>query len=384
VIQELELSKKEFISKINNIFESKKIFSEYGKINFMKKNYPFAMYMTNLNNVSMFNNGTFHFNITLPTKLDSDRNIEDKKKFIKIHNEAIKIIQWFEPILIAIYGSPDPFALYNDFSHANLFSPVSQRCAVSRYIGIGTYDTDKMIPGKILTIPIETHPEFNNYEWWFNKYYTNCAYNKLKEIGLDINFNKHYSHGIEIRFFDYINQTDKLFESFEFIIYLMDVILDLNENKNITNPIKNNLWNDLTYGIMTLGNQYYIQDEIINLFNEMLNIKIEPNILVNEIYYQIYWKLKIKFNDIEFENTNTNLENLSNLKTIFVPKGKFSKLCLSKQEINVNCKYIDEIINQIKKKNSNVENNIENIEINIENIETNIENNFCNSCCLIS
>jgi histidyl-tRNA synthetase len=31
------------------------------------------------------------------------------------------------------------------------------------------------------------------------------AIDKLDKIGLDINFNKHYNHGIEIRFFDHIN-----------------------------------------------------------------------------------------------------------------------------------------------------------------------------------
>ena len=319
----------------------------------MSKNHSFAMYMTNINNVNMFNNGTLHYNLTLPTKLDSNKNIEDKINFVKIHKEAIKIIQWFEPILLSIYGSPDPFSKFDDFEYKNFFSPVSQRCAVSRYIGIGTYNTDTMTPGKILTIPIESHPKFNDNEWWFNKYYKNCAYKKRKEIGLDINFNKHYSHGIEIRFFDYIEQPDKLFESFEFIIYLMDVILDNeNDTKNILNPITNNLWNELTFGLMTLGNKYHINNQIINFFNEILNIDIVSTVLVSELYYQIYWKLKIKYSEIKIDNLYDCRNSHNEYKIKFVPKGNFSKLCLNEQQINIQNKYIDEYIenNIIKNK----------------------------------
>jgi len=372
VIKELNTNKHLFISKINNIFESEQIFKEYGKINFMKKNHPFAIYMTNLNNVNMFNNGTLHFNITLPTKLDSSGNIENKQNFIQIHKEAIKIIQWLEPLIITVYGSADPFSLCDNFEYKKLFSLVSQRCAVSRYIGIGTYDTNKMTPGKILTIPIETHPHYSKNNWWFNKYYTNCAYNKLKEIGLDINFNKHYAHGIEIRFFDYINQNDKLYESFEFIIYLMDIILDLNENnekKNITNPITNDLWNELTFGIMSLGQEYNIKDEIIIFLNDILDIKIEPSVSVIQVYYQIYWQLKIKFNEIKFNNSSIGQQNNSGYLTTFIPKGKFSKLCLSQQQINIKNKYIDDFINREIIKNT---------------LETNLNTNYgCNNCCVI-
>ena len=60
----------------------------------------------------------------------------------------------------------------------------------------------------------------------FNKYYEDNAYTKLNDIGLDINFNKHYNHGIEIRFLDHINDNKKIYESFEFIIFKwFDVVL---------------------------------------------------------------------------------------------------------------------------------------------------------------
>lgn len=111
--------------------------------------------------------------------------------------------------MIAVYGSPDPFSLFNEYSNKNNFSKSSQRCAISRYIGIGTYNSDIMKTGKILSLPIN-EILCNNFDyWWFNKYYEENGYNKLNEIGLDINFNKHYNHGIEIRFLDHINDNKK-------------------------------------------------------------------------------------------------------------------------------------------------------------------------------
>lgn len=53
----------------------------------METNNPFAIYMTNINNISMFNNGTLHYNITLPTKLNNKCNIENSEKFINDHKK---------------------------------------------------------------------------------------------------------------------------------------------------------------------------------------------------------------------------------------------------------------------------------------------------------
>ena len=152
VLHELNKNKNKFIKNIQKFQKENDIFKDYGNIIFMTKNHPVAIYLTNKKNISMFNNGTLHYNITLPTKLNENNKIENMDHFEKIHKEAIKMIQWFEPILISIYNSPDPFSYINDASNNIWFSKASQRCAVSRYIGIGTYDTNTMKSGKILTI----------------------------------------------------------------------------------------------------------------------------------------------------------------------------------------------------------------------------------------
>ena len=234
IINEYKKYKYDFINNLQNVFELHNIFTNYGKINYMKKNHPFAIHLTNLNNVGIFNNGTIHFNITLPTKLNSDGLIYNKNEFINIHKNYIKLIQFLEPFFLCIYGSPDHMSSINqnDYNNSKLFSSSSQRGAVSRYIGIGTYNTDYMKSGKLLFDNINTFDIFTNEFGWYKQYYKNCAYNQLENLGYDINFNKHYNHGVEIRFFDHITDDQTIKKVLEYLIILGDYSLINNISNN--------------------------------------------------------------------------------------------------------------------------------------------------------
>jgi len=308
IINELDDFKSNFINKLQSYQERYSLFDELGKIQFMRGNHPFALQMTNLNNISIFNNGTLHYNITLPTMLDKSKQIKDFNEFYQIHKKAIKIIQWFEPFLISVYNSPDIFSELNEDGKI-FFSKCSQRCALSRYIGIGTFDTDQMKTGKILTISVE---EFDNCKnWWYRRFHQESGYNELTSIGLDINFNKYKNHGIELRFFDHISDTSLMRESFEFIIYLMDEVFRTNTD-NIINPIKDQVWNNLTYNCMIYGCKYVLTIEERQVFEEILDIKIENNNNIYSIYYEIFDKLKKRHKN-----------------------GKFSNLCFKREHINI-------------------------------------------------
>ena len=337
VIEELETNKKIFELELKQTMLSGNIFTNYGQISFMKENYPWATYMTNLNNIGMFNNGTLHYNITLPTELDSDSNIINKIKFIKDHQHAIKIIQWFEPFIIAMYGSPDPFANLTNPELSNKFSASSQRCAVSRYIGIGIYDSDKMIPGKLLHIPISELDFSSDTNWWYNKYHSNSAYNKLDQIGLDINFNKHYSHGIELRFLDHISSREKIYESWEFIIYLIDWAFDeTNVLIDLSNPIRNQLWNNLVTNILIYGREYKLRPLEIEYFKKLFGISFNSVKLYN-VYYKILNTLKISYSKIFVEKINVNNDlDIPKYKFTLKPNGYFSKLVLEDFVIDYN------------------------------------------------
>ncbi len=309
MICELKENKKRFIDELNNAIldldEKSCFYNETFSI--MKTNYAFATYMTNSENIGVFNNGTLHYNLTLPTQLDQNCKIADWNKFVKDHQKAVRAIQWIEPLYITIYCSPDPFCRSEGFSKA------SQRCAVSRYIGVGTYDSDKMETGKILTNPINEIVCNKSPFWRYHKFNEKTAYTKLDEIGMDINFNKHYNHGIELRFIDHIDDDNIIHESFEFIVYLMDFILDSDKINGHGNPIINSTWNDIVYNAMTYGKNYSLTDDERELYSTIFEFQIKGKI-IDDVYNEIFTELKKryskcgKFSQCALKKNNTEQE----------------------------------------------------------------------------
>jgi len=289
VIEELEGQKKEFIYRLQKVFKENNIFQEYGEINFCMINHPFVSFMTNLNNCSIFNNMTYHFNFTLPTQLNDKGYIQDYNLFIEQHKNAIHLIQWVEPLLIAIYGSGDIFSTVNP----NL-TPTSQRIAKSRYIGLGTYDTDKMTPGKILHIDANNNHLSNLDYWWFNKYNEISDYTREDLIGVDINFHKHKNHGIEIRIFDYFDES-KLFGALEFCVLILDhsLVKGYGGDRKIESPVKNKLWNQFIVDILKDRN-VKMNEDIKLLYEDIFDFKTNFN-TINEFYAKIHNKLLRKY-----------------------------------------------------------------------------------------
>lgn len=331
VIKEISFNKKEFIYNLNLTMREIEapIFNELGDFKIMDTNHPFAVHMTNLKNLSIFNNGTLHYNITIPTELDENSKIKDFDTFTRDNAKIIKLIQWMEPFIIAIYGAKDVFS-----ENSNEFSACSQRCAISRYIGIGTYDCNKMEPGKILKKSLNTLAYANLDYWWYNQYYENNAYTKLEEIGMDINFNKHYNHGIELRFFDHISDNSLVYQSFEFIIYLIDYALDNDFINYIETPVYSKIWNDIVYGVMLQGNKYCLKHNEIGMINYIFGSNLmkenNNNSTIKYIYNKLYWHLKNKYSEKKVMNNDGSYN-------ILKPIGKMSKLVLDEQIMKLGC-----------------------------------------------
>ena len=385
VLKELKDFKQRFITNINKFLDEKEVpfYKDNGKLRIMDKNQPFAVYLTNMQNVGIFNNGTLHINITLPTELGENGIIMDSEKFTNDHKKAIRLIQWMEPLFIAVYNNPDPLSLVG--KNKIKFTMASQRCAISRYIGVGTYDTDKMEKGKILTRKIEEMglPEY----FWYNKYHETSAYNQLKEIGFDINFNKHYSHGLEIRFFDHISEENMLEEACEALALLMDF---LSNESTILNPQKNKLWNDIVVKIMQYGKTTNLINDEQKLYEDLFGILIK-NENISDIYYDILFSLRKKYTDYDEE------------KGCIIYMGEFSKRAIqsktmSKEEAEQKGYYIKNVVILENYLNNNVENldvSLEKIHLtdNSEGIQRSISfleesekesTNFVKKCCLVS
>jgi hypothetical protein len=282
VLEELQGKQEEWVQKLRTFFETHTILREYGNVSWIQGNHGFAVMATNLNQLAIFNNGTYHVNLTLPTKLNSDGQIADKATFVENHRRFIRLIQWMEPLLVANFGSPDPLA-WIDPEH---FSTGSQRVAMSRYISVGTYDTEKMPEGKLLVTDVS-----GVACTWYSDYHKTSGYNALKTIGLDINFHKHWNHGIEIRFFDWFPPA-RLQGLLRFLVYLGDLAF---ETKCSPNPSKDPLWNAWMVRVIQKGSAAGITFQESKTFEKICGIYISPCSNLQQVFAELFSKLSARY-----------------------------------------------------------------------------------------
>lgn len=281
-VAELISLKKDFKEKLQTVFKEEKILQAHGKPKWIKGNHGFAVMATNSDNLSIFNNGTYHINITLPTILDSNGKIEDFDRFIKTHQNFIRILQWFEPLLVANLGSPDPCA----WIEPSGFALGTQRGALSRYIGLGTYDTTTMKSGKLLTIDTNSSPSK-----WYDIYHKESNYEPLKTTGLDINFNKHWNHGVEVRFFDWFPEG-RLQGVLRFLIYLADTASE----KEVENPLSTPLWNTWMVRVVHLGADAGVSKQEAEYVSKMVGLECRATKDAAVFFADLYYKLHKKYN----------------------------------------------------------------------------------------
>lgn len=292
-IQELATLKSAFLGRLNRFCAEKGYHRRYKEgsetFRWPTRNPPFAVYWTNPQNVVMFNNGTYHLNLTAPTRLgglgsDGLPVVEDPVQFLYQHRKIIRLIQWIEPLLIAVYGTPDPLS-----AKSNRYSKASQRCAMSRYIGIGTYDTTLMPEGKIVTTPIGEIRGTQTPFWWYKQFHATSAYKPLEKIGLDINFRKHAHHGIELRIFDWFPPS-KLSEVLPFLIHVMDIALLRPE---VPEAILEPAWNDLVVRVLRQGPNALLPVEMLAFYAQYLEVPVYSSTLfVSDFFHKVRKRLK--------------------------------------------------------------------------------------------
>ncbi|GAA4773175.1 MULTISPECIES: hypothetical protein [Flavobacterium] len=320
--KELNATKKLFLDKIN---ESSVL---NGKLNFPKYNNGLNMFMTNQEKLVLFNNGTYHFHITLPT-LTQDSRIIDYNKFDTTHLNAIYLLQWFEPFFIATLGSPDIMGVIsNEYNLDKKFTLGSMRNAMSRYIGVGTFNKS-MTKGKILTYKVDDFRKFLKFEkeeniWWRDRIESDMDYELLPEVGLDFNQEKMYQSGFEFRSFDefpaeYLN--DVLFS----IILICEHSLNLPDVQWGHDSVA---WNNLVYKTLKKGYLTKINEaeknEVLNLLQilhpsnsnyDALKSEFESIVMLDEFFFKILEVLHDKYKD-----NNICLDSMYGQKTSLPPK----------------------------------------------------------------
>jgi hypothetical protein len=269
VLKELIDTKTRFLKGVNSFLTKKHIYRDKGLLMYPPLNPGFAVFHSNPRNIAMFNSGTYHINITLPSMLGKKDEtglapILYPELFKDQHKQFIRSIQWIEPFLIALYGTADPFSKL-----CPRYTKASQRCATSRYIGIGTYDTVLMTEGKILTVPIQEVKGYRTDFWWYKQYHTKSGYLPLDKIGMDINYKKHYNHGVELRIFDWFPE-EKLKDLCTFLVYLADASLCL---PLIPEACLSESWNDFVTSVINDGKHGQLSGAILGLYEKIFGIE---------------------------------------------------------------------------------------------------------------
>lgn len=301
---ELKASKQLFLDVINEtgVFDEKLQFPDY--------NFGLNMFMSNQENLVLFNNGTYHFHITLPTKTINSRII-DYVAFEKTHANAIYLLQWFEPFFIATLGNPDIMGVISSKCDLeNKFTLGSMRSAISRYIGIGTFH-NSMPKGKILTYKVEDFRKLLKFKkeeniWWRDQIENETEYEFLSDLGLDFNQEKMHQSGFEIRSFDefpvsYLNDV------------LVSILLICEHSLNLPDvgwAHDSVVWNNLVFKTLKYGYASEINAEEKAAILEMLNL-LNPNdasyielksaideiVLLDEFFFKILSVLLDKYQE---------------------------------------------------------------------------------------
>lgn len=296
---ELAATKKLFIDKINESAVLKE------PLHFPAYNIGFNRFMSNQENIVLFNNGTYHFHITLPTLTQNSR-IVDYAAFEAKHANAIYLLQWFEPLFIATLGSPDIMQVISTkYGLKEKFAGGSMRNAMSRYTGVGTFHKT-MAKGKILTYQVDEFRKLLKFEkgdniWWRDQIESALDYELLSDIGLDFNQEKMYQSGFEFRSFDefpaaYLNEV------LHAIILICEHALNLPDVSWGHDSIA---WNNLVFKALKNGYLTEIDEteklEVLDLLN-LSGYKTEFDAIgmLDEFFFQVLEVLHAQYQD---ENT---------------------------------------------------------------------------------
>jgi len=110
---------------------------------------------------------------------------------------------------------------------------------------------------------------------------------------MDINYKKHYNHGIELRFFDWFPET-RLQELMEFLVYVADAALILpNEPPE---PVMSETWNDLILGIMKEGKDTQLTPTMLATYEKILGLPLFGlEMTVGDLYIYVRDSYKKKY-----------------------------------------------------------------------------------------
>ena len=113
---------------------------------------------------------------------------------------------------------------------------------------------------------------------WYEQIYEGSAYIKLKELGLDINFNKHWNHGLEFRIFDWFSE-EWLPELLNLLVWMCDEAL----TRALDKPQSSALWNSVVAKAVWNGKDAMLTEEEGALFCSVLGITTANTVIPTSV-----------------------------------------------------------------------------------------------------
>lgn len=293
---ELKATKQLFVDKLNE----SKVFEE--QLNFPDYNIGLNMFMSNQENLVLFNNGTYHFHITLPI-LTKNSRIVDYPGFDAMHANAIYLLQWFEPLFIATLGSPDIMGVISTkYQLDRQFALGSMRNAMSRYTGVGTFHKS-MEKGKVLTCDVAEFRKLLQFKkdeniWWRDQVESALDYELLPDIGLDFNQEKMYQSGFEFRSFDEF-PASYLNDVLHAIVLVCEHSLHL---PNVAWGHDSIVWNNLVFKALKNGYRTEINEEEKREVLELLQLfasksEFDDITMLDAFFFKVLEVLHEKYKD---------------------------------------------------------------------------------------
>jgi hypothetical protein len=118
-----------------------------------------------------------------------------------------------------------------------------------------------------------------------------CAYTVRDALGVDINFNKHWNHGLEFRIFDWFPES-RIEELFRLLIWMCDEGLLLG---NTPLPQASKIWNGLLAKAVSEGAFAKLSENEATFFGLLLRIphfKTSMNILDAYAIIRDEWRIR--------------------------------------------------------------------------------------------
>jgi hypothetical protein len=262
--------------------------------------------------------GSYHLTITLPYK----KNIT-LKKFINMHQEFGRQIQWIEPLLICAFFSPD----LNSIGDGDKYTEGSYRVMNTGWGNFAGSDV-RTLEEKNIDRYANIDSKWRKKLQKFQKELSKCEKGKLSSDlrTISLNFKTTYNkilqrnqklykeaimkkgQGIEIRIFDHF-PTQYIKNLLQIIIIIADNSFYTTYDKNAEHVYNNKTWIKTMQNIMIQGWNSSISEEYINLLKKILDISFECD---SNKGYDI---LKCVVKSLFVKNKNGKFQQLTKCRT---------------------------------------------------------------------